>query len=157
MVTINSNSRFSPIKSLVVLTQTDTTVGFLSQDATKLQKIKNRPNSKPFIKVFQNFRALKSAGIRIPNLHKRAVRNAKKSTFVVKNIAFRVAEGNLSSTILRKRVWNYSTSANASGKQFERDFCEEKADIIVENKFGLYEGAPSSLYKINNKRREKLR
>jgi tRNA A37 threonylcarbamoyladenosine synthetase subunit TsaC/SUA5/YrdC len=36
----------------VILTQTDTTVGFLSQDALKLYEIKSRNTTKPFIKVF---------------------------------------------------------------------------------------------------------
>ncbi|MFT7004963.1 MAG: hypothetical protein ACJAWW_002329, partial [Sulfurimonas sp.] len=53
--------------------------------------------------------------------------------------------------------WHYSTSANESSKNFDRDFCIEKADIIVENKDGLRENSSSSLYKINKLTRRKIR
>jgi len=153
---INSTSRLPSIDSLVILTQTDTTVGFLSQDETKLQTIKQRPSNKPFIKVYKDFKILKSQ-LRIPNSQKSSLRRAKKTTFIVKNIAFRVAIDNLNSTLLRKVRWNYSTSANESAKSFNREFCEEKADIIVEDKNSLFEGQSSKLYKINSKKKVRLR
>jgi len=157
MVNINSTTRLLSIKTQVVLTQTDTTVGFLSQNERKLQKIKSRDSSKPFIKVYKSFQALKADYVRIPNGQKQRVRRAKKSTFIVKNSAFRVASDTLDSSILRACSWNYSTSANASGKNFDLEFCEQKTDIIVQDNLGLFEGLSSSLYKINNKKRKKLR
>jgi tRNA A37 threonylcarbamoyladenosine synthetase subunit TsaC/SUA5/YrdC len=156
MVKHNSPSRFSFIKSQVILTQTDTTVGFLSQDARKLQEIKSRPSTKPFIQVFSSFPAF-SQTKRIPNKHKKFVRRAKKTTFIVKNKAFRIAPHPLHVTFLQKTAWFYSTSANESGKHFERSFCEAKADIIIENKDALYEGEASKLYKINNTKIKRLR
>jgi len=157
MVKINSNSRLPSIKTKVVLTQTDTTVGFLSQNEANLTLIKERPSSKPFIKVYSNFSALLNDSRRVPNSKKREVRRAKKTTFIVKGLAFRVAKTTLHSSILREADWNYSTSANETGKNFHRDFCEEKTDIIIEDKNSLYEGNSSSLYKINNKKLRKLR
>ena len=154
---INSTSRFSRIDSLVILTQTDTTVGFLSQEASRLQKIKNRPLNKQFIKVYNDFKTLRESKLRIPNRQKSLVRRAKKTTFIVKNIAFRVAQSPLHSTLLKKRKWNYSTSANESGGNFQREFCEEKSDIIIENHESLYQGDSSSLYKINSKKKMRLR
>ncbi|MDQ7068087.1 MAG: hypothetical protein Q9M40_09005 [Sulfurimonas sp.] len=137
--------------------QTDTTVGFLSQDEIKLQEIKERPSTKPFILVYKSFDALKKAKHRIPLKQKRAVRRAKKTTFIVKNIAFRVAKDTLDSKLLKSITWNYSTSANERSKNFDRVFCEEKADIIIEDKNSLYEGASSKLYKINNIKKVRLR
>ncbi len=157
MVKINSNSRLPSIKTKVVLTQTDTTVGFLSQNEANLTLIKERPSSKPFIKVYSNFSALLNDRRRVPNSKKREVRRAKKTTFIVKGLAFRVVKTALHSSILREADWNYSTSANKTGKNFHRDFCEEKTDIIIEDRSSLREGASSSLYKINNKKRERLR
>jgi tRNA A37 threonylcarbamoyladenosine synthetase subunit TsaC/SUA5/YrdC len=157
MVKINSNSRLFSISTKIVLAQTDTTVGFLSQDEANLALIKKRPSFKPFIKVYKNFSALSCDNKRIPNTKKREVRRAKKTTFIVKGLAFRVAKDILNSSYLRKVDWNYSTSANETGKNFHRDFCEEKADIIIEDRGSLREGTSSSLYKINNKKRKRIR
>ncbi|EDZ62414.1 hypothetical protein SMGD1_0460 [Sulfurimonas gotlandica GD1] len=141
----------------VILTQTDTTVGFLSQDASKLQEIKSRNSSKPFIKVYKNFKSLLASGHRIPDRYKNTIRRSDKTTFIVKNRAFRVAETSLYSQILRNSTWHYSTSANESGKNFDREFCTKKADIIVENKDGLSQNNSSSLYIVNHKKRKKIR
>ncbi len=137
--------------------QTDTTVGLLSQNALRLREIKSRSDKKPFIKVFQNFQALKNQTIRIPKKRKNLVRRAKKTTFIVKNQAFRVVSPSSNCQIVRNLSWGYSTSANESAKSFSRDFCEQKADIIVEDKEGLFEGRASKLYKINNLKIKRLR
>jgi len=157
MVKINSSSRFSNITPKIILTQTDTTVGFLSQNATMLREIKSRKSNKAFIKVYSNFKTLKSEKIRIPNSKKNLLRRSKKTTFIIKNQAIRVAKYELHSEVLRKLKWTYSTSANESGKNFHRDFCEEKADIIIEDENGLFEGQASKLYKINNTTIKRLR
>lgn len=141
----------------VILTQTDTTVGFLSQDEKKLYEIKSRETTKPFIKVYSNFKTLKSHGIRVPSKFKNSIRRAKKTTFVVKNTAFRVAKTKLNSQILRDLSWSFSTSANQSGKKYDREFCENKADIIVEDFNGLYESGSSKIIKINKEKKGRLR
>ncbi len=156
MVNINCTSRFSPINTQVILTQTDTTVGFLSQDTHKLQTIKSRPSNKPFIKVFKDFRSFRQ-NYRVPNKQKNLVRRSKKTTFIVKNQAFRVAPSSFHTTFLQHATWFYSTSANESGKKFDRVFCEEKADIIIEDNHSLHEGQASKLYKINNTKIKRLR
>ena len=157
MVKSNSTTRLFSISHKIILTQTDTTVGFLSQDAKQLREIKSRNDKKPFIRVFQNFSTLKQHNIRIPNKYKKRVRRANKTTFIVKNRAFRVAQPSLHSTLLYNLSWAYSTSANESGKKFQRDFCQQKADIIIEDKNGLFEGEPSKLYKINDTTIKRLR
>ena len=157
MVNFDSTSRLSSIKQKIILTQTDTTVGFLSQNGTKLAHIKSRSASKPFIKVYADFKALHKDSLRIPNRQKNRVRRAKKSSFIVNNNSFRVAPLPLESAILRSLQWSYSTSANESGKNYARDFCEEKADIIIQDKMGLYENSASKLYKINNSKTVRLR
>ena len=141
----------------VILTQTDTTVGFLSQNAKKLYEIKSRENSKPFIKVYQNFKSFLNDGNRVPASQKVLVRRAKKTTFIIKNQAFRIAKIELDSQILREITWFYSTSANQANKNFNREFCESKADIIIEDKKGLSENSSSNLLKINNIKKRKLR
>ncbi|MEA3370081.1 MAG: Sua5/YciO/YrdC/YwlC family protein [Campylobacterota bacterium] len=157
MVFFNSNSRLSSINSQVILAQTDTTVGFLSQNQTKLQEIKSRDTSKPFIVVYQDFKTFSTLGHRVPNSKKSLIRRSKKTTFIVNGVAFRVANHKSSSHLLRGLKWSYSTSANKSGKNFDRNFCESKADIIIENKDGLREESSSSLYKLNSKKIKRLR
>jgi len=157
MVRFSSSSRFSSVNLDIILTQTDTTVGFLSKDEKKLKEIKSRGDNKPFIKVYHDFKTFLASGNRIPSSKKNLVRRTKKTTFIVKNRAFRVSDKNLDSQILRNTKWNYSTSANESGKNFQREFCELKADIIIEDKKSLYEAKSSSLYKINSKKVKRLR
>lgn len=150
---LKSTPRLSCKVVSVILTQTDTTVGFLSQDEIQLQSIKSRDNSKPFIKVYKEFKSLE---IRIPNRHKNLVRRSKQTTFIVKNRAFRVVQSQPDSALLNNS-WYYSTSANAAGKNFDRIFCEEKADIIIEDKNLFSQKKASSLMKLNAKIKRKLR
>jgi len=157
MVRCKSTTRLFSIKKFIILTQTDTTVGLLSQDDKQLYSIKSRDTKKPFIKVLCNFKTLTNLNYRIPQDKKNLVRRAKKTTFVVKNKAFRVTAHKLNSQILRNLPWSYSTSANLSGKHFDRVFCEDKADIIIENSYGLKENSSSKLLKLGHKKIRKLR
>ncbi|WP_457744840.1 hypothetical protein [Sulfurimonas sp.] len=157
MVKFYSTTRLFSIETKVILTQTDTTVGFLSQNGTKLSHIKSRSSKKPFIKVYTNFQALREDNIRVPNSKKNLIRRRKKTTFIVKHKSFRVAQTTLHSSVLRKLKWNYSTSANEQGKEFSRTFCEEKADIIIEDKNRFCQNRASVLFKINNKKIKRLR
>jgi tRNA A37 threonylcarbamoyladenosine synthetase subunit TsaC/SUA5/YrdC len=141
----------------VILAQTDTTVGFLSQDAQKLYEIKSRETSKEFIKVYKTFKTFLDDFKRVPLSQRAFVRRSKKTTFILKNKAFRVNSIKYNSQQLRELSWYYSTSANESGKKYNRNFCEEKTDIIIEDRFGLVEKSSSSLIKINNIKRRKLR
>ncbi len=157
MVKSNSTSRLFSIKDQVILTQTDTTVGFVSQNAKSLADIKTRPNTKPFIKVYNSLKSLQDAHKRVPKTQKRVLRRAKKCTFIVKNEAFRIAAYPLHSNILRNLNWVYSTSANESGKKYDRAFCQSKTDIIIEDLNELEEKTASKLFKINNKKIKRLR
>lgn len=141
----------------VILTQTDTTVGFLSHNAKKLYEVKSRQSSKAFIKVYRDFTSLKNDAIRVPQNFKNEIRRSKKTTFIVKNRAFRVAKSPLNSKILQDLKWSFSTSANESGKNFDREFCEDKADIIIEDKDGLSEKSSSKLYKLGLCKKRRLR
>ncbi|WP_229860138.1 hypothetical protein [Candidatus Sulfurimonas baltica] len=157
MVKCESTARFSSLAVPVILAQTDTTVGFLSQDSDKLYEIKSRPTAKPFIKVYKDFYNFLLNKNRVPQNKKNLVRRSKKTTFIVKNRAFRVAASQLNSQILRDLSWNYSTSANESQKKFDRVFCESKADIIIEDRGGLNENSSSTLIKINKFKMRRMR
>jgi len=151
MVKSKSTSRFSDI---VILAQTDTTVGFASQNEKKLSCIKSRSNSKPFIQVFNSFLACE---IRVPHAKRSFVRRSKKTTFIIKNRAFRINPHAKNSQFFRNLEYYYSTSANETAKKFSREFCEDKADIIIEDKNGLNENSSSTLIRINNIKKVRIR
>jgi len=140
----------------VILTQTDTTVGFLSQDADQLCEIKSRDKSKPFLKVYPSFKLFLKDKNRVPNSKKAMFRRVKKTTFIINNKASRVASLPVTSKILQNR-WYFSTSANQSGKSYDKEFCESRADVIVENHLGLSESSSSTILKINHKKIRRLR
>jgi len=140
----------------VLLLQTDTTVGFVSQDAAALARCKSRPPSKPFLKTFASLAAYKREG-RIPGRFKREVRRAAKTTYVVKNRAFRIVPEGSYHFILRPYGWLFSTSANAAGRRFDPAFAFEKADAVIEDARGLYEDTPSNIYKLNNRKKRRIR
>ena len=140
----------------LILAQTDTTVGFLSQDLSRLCSVKKHREGKPFLKVFSNSSLLTSS-IRIPHVHKHIVRHAKKTTFIINNQAFRLVTNNQHAHLIERYQWLYSTSANESNQPYSYTYCFEHADIIVEDKYGLYEASPSTLIKLHRKKRQKLR
>ncbi len=142
---------------LVYLAQTDTTVGFLSQDAEKLAAIKERPLNKPFIQSFDSLKSYSEMGGRVPDRHKNCLRRSKSITYVINNIAVRIVSEGQHHQLLSKYKWLYSTSANEKGKTFEIGFAEQKADVIIEDERGLFEGTASNIYKINHKKIRRLR
>ena len=150
-----SSAGYTSIKP-VILAQTDTTVGFLSQDKNRLLHVKNRSSKKPFLKNVFDLKTLKTL-TRVPRNIKKEIRRAKKTTYIIKNQAFRVAKLKTSSIIFDNLKWCYSTSANKSGLGYDESFAKEMADIIVLNKYGLKEQNPSSLIKTNNKFKKRLR
>ncbi len=171
MVRCKSTPRFSSINSVVaakaahpnpsgcvalaspvILTQTDTTVGFISQDHQKLAEIKSRPSQKPFIKILHSF-----TGLRVPKKYKSKLRRSTKTTFIINNQAFRIAPHTQNSQLMRDMPWHYSTSANASNKNFDREYCVQNADIIIEDVHGLQEFSASRLIKLTNHKQRKLR
>ena len=66
---------------MVFLTQTDTTIGFVSQNADRLTEIKQRPPHKHYIKALPSLQSLKTF-TRVPERHKNRIRRAKRSTFI---------------------------------------------------------------------------
>ncbi len=141
----------------IYLAQTDTTVGLLSQDAKRLAKIKKRSPKKPFLIALVSLRILDSF-VRVPIKHKKRVRRAKKSTFVYPNgKAIRLVDRGEHYRFLRRFGWMYSTSANESGKGFDRVWAQKVADVIVEDRRGLYEGKPSRIFWLSHRRIVKIR
>ncbi len=118
-------------KNLVFLTQTDTTIGFVSQNADKLTEIKQRPPHKYYIKAVNSLQTLQTF-TRVPNKHKNRVRRAKKTTFVMPNMhSYRVVQDKHHLLLLDRLKWAYTTSANLSNNAYNDTFAKEMADIII--------------------------
>jgi len=141
----------------IYLAQTDTTVGFLSQDKEKLNKLKKRPLNKPVLREVDSLNTLKNF-VRVPKRFKKQVRRAKKTTFIYPNKeSFRVVKDKKHLEFLKKFSWMYSTSANLHGKSFDKKWAKEVVDVVVEDKRGLFEGEASKIIKLGKKRCIKLR
>ena len=98
---------------MIYLVQTNTTVGFLSQNLEKLNQIKKRPPNKKFLRVVDSFSLLP----RVSKKFRKSVRRTpNKITYVIQNEAFRVIKDKNHLKFLKKFHWLYSTSANESGK-----------------------------------------
>ena len=142
---------------LVYLAQTETTAGFLSQNADALSRIKNRPSNKSFLISADSLSTL-CTFTRVPQTHKNRVRRASKTTFAYPcGLAIRVVKDEAHLPFLRKLKWSYSTSSNPSGQKFDEAFAVEKADVILFTCKGFFEDTPSSIYKLRKEKIKKLR
>ena len=119
------------LKEKVFLTQTDTTIGFVSQNADRLSQIKQRPPHKHYIKAVNSLGTLKRMA-RVPSMHKNRVRRAKKTTFVLPDgHSYRVIRDSHHLLLLNRLGWAYTTSANLSGSGYNEAFAKEHADVII--------------------------
>jgi len=120
------------MKNKVFLTQTDTTIGFVSQNADRLTEIKQRPPHKHYIKAVNSLHTLKTF-TRVPQRHKNRVRRARKTTFVMPNgNSYRIIQDKHHLLLLNRLKWAYTTSANLSNEAYDESFAREMADVIIE-------------------------
>ncbi len=120
------------MENTVFLTQTDTTIGFVSQNADKLTQIKQRPPYKHYIKAVNSLDTLKTFA-RVPQKHKNRVRRAKKTTFILPDgDSYRVIKDKHHLLLLDRLKWAYTTSANLSNEAYDESFAREMADVIIE-------------------------
>lgn len=144
--------------SLVYLVQTDTTVGFSSLNGEKLSLIKQRPTSKKILHTVDSFKTL-NQNTRIPKRFRRVIRNSKKTTYVYPNLkSFRVVDKRSKFyDFIHKFKILYSTSANKTAENFNKEFAILGADILVEDKRDFFETKASRILKVSKKRRKILR
>jgi tRNA A37 threonylcarbamoyladenosine synthetase subunit TsaC/SUA5/YrdC len=143
------------LKNLVFLTTTDTTIGFVSQNSTKLDRIKNRPPHKKYIKAINSLKTLKQH-TRVPNRFKNQIRRQNKATFILPNDnSYRVIKDKKHLQLLDRLKWAYTTSANLSGREYDEEFAIKNADVII---YPLNQSSKSStIYKINNIQIKRIR
>ena len=142
-------------KDKVFLTQTDTTIGFVSQNADRISTIKQRPPHKHYIKAVNSLQTLTQT-VRVPNIHKKRVRRSKKTTFIMPDGAsYRVIQDKHHLLLLDRLKWAYTSSANLSGADYDEDFAKKAADVIIEP---LSETRQASrIYKLGQKALRRIR
>lgn len=143
------------LENKVFLTQTDTTIGFVSQNAEKLTAIKKRPPHKYYINAVNSLATLKTF-TRVPSKHKNRVRRSTKTTFIMPNgHSYRVIHDKHHLLLLDRLKWAYTTSANLSGQDYDETFAKEMADVIVEP---LHETKQAStIYRLGKQAMRKVR
>lgn len=143
------------LKDLVFLTQTDTTIGFVSQNSNRLTHIKQRPPHKHYIKAVNSLQTLKKF-TRIPSSHKNRVRRSNKTTFILPNgYSYRIVKDPHHLLLLNRLTWAYTTSANLSDMPYDEIFAKEAADVIITPLKNIQEA--SSILKISKKSIKKVR
>ncbi|MFT7823711.1 MAG: Sua5 YciO YrdC YwlC family protein [Sulfurimonas sp.] len=143
------------LEEKVFLTQTDTTIGFVSQNAGRLTEIKQRPPYKHYIKAVNSLSTLKHT-TRIPSCHKNRVRKAKKTTFIMPDgYSYRIVRDKHHLLLLNRLKWAYTTSANLSGSGHNETFAKVHADVIVAPLREISQA--SKIYKLGKKTLKRIR
>jgi tRNA A37 threonylcarbamoyladenosine synthetase subunit TsaC/SUA5/YrdC len=143
------------MENIVFLTQTDTTIGFVSQNSEKLTAIKQRPPHKHYIKAVNSLSTLQTF-IRIPKQHKNRVRRSNKTTFIMPNTcSYRVIEDKHHLLLLNRLQWAYTTSANLSNENYDEKFAREHADVAIEPLKDAI--SASNIYKLGKYTMKKVR
>jgi len=143
------------MRNFLILTNTDTTIGFVSQNAKKIDRAKKRPPDKHYIKAINSLKTLKEFS-RVPNRYRNLVRRAKKSSFIIKSNSYRVIKNSKHNLLLDRFKWLYSSSANLSGEEFNEVYAKSVADIIVFEP-DIKPSNPSKIYRLTNWRIERIR
>ena len=142
--------------NLVYLVQTDTTVGFVSQNREKLNTIKGRSKNQPCLKCVPDFKNL-LLHVRVPKKFKRVVRYSNKTTLLYPNSeAIRVVKEPKHSELLEDFGWVFSTSANPTNKPYSEEFAKNSADVVVlDGQFCQNE--PSKMLKVGIEKIRRIR
>ena len=137
----------------VFLTNTDTTIGFISKSSKALDTAKNRASNKKYIEALPCFKSLTK---RVPKKYRKFIRNSSKSTFIIsKNYSFRVIKDSRHNLLLKRLKKAYSSSANASNQEYDYDYAYRNANIIV---YPLKnQTQPSKIYKLGKAQLIKIR
>jgi len=119
------------MKKSLYLTPTDTTIGFVSQDSSKIDIAKKRLPNKHYIRVVNSLNTLKSF-TRVPAKYKNRIRRSKQTSFIMPNgYSFRVVKDSRHNLLLDRLEYIYSSSANLSGEDYDPEYAKQQAEIIV--------------------------
>ena len=122
-----------------------------------MDKAKDRLPNKNYITALPSLKSLRER-IRVPNIHKNRVRRAKQTTFIFKDKkSYRVIKDNRHIELIKKLKSAYTSSANLSGEDFNREFAESRADVIISFCDNKREFRASRIYFVGNFTIKKIR
>jgi len=140
---------------LLFLTDTDTTVGFLSKDPQRLDRAKKRPASKHYITALPSLKEL-TARTRIPRKFRSRIRRSRRESYIFPSgRSYRIVRDARHLLLLRRLKWAYTSSANLSETPFDEAYAREAADVTVEP-LGPPR-APSRIYRLGRRKMRRLR
>jgi len=103
-----------------------------SQDADKLDRIKQRPPQKHYIKAVNSLQTLQQF-TRVPQKYKKQLRRNHRTTYILPNgHSYRIVKSKKHLLLLNRLKWVYTTSANLSGASYDADFSTTHADITIQ-------------------------
>ena len=138
------------------LTQTDTTIGFVSQDPLKIDRAKKRLPNKYYIRVVNSLETLKTF-TRVPKNYKNRVRRSKLTTFIMPcGDSFRVVKNTKHNLLLNRLKWLYSSSANLSGDEYDEFYAKENTEVIIYSPKSK-KGSASKIYFLGHQRLKTIR
>lgn len=143
---------------MIILAQSDTTAGFLSQDKARLNALKGRDEDQPCVIATASLAVLKGFA-RVPKAHKNFVRRAKKTSFIYPNgLCLRVVKDARHAEFLAsfEGGWAYSSSANAHGEGFDLAWAKSVADEVFDEGL-LCENESSAIFKLGKNSKKKIR
>jgi len=156
---VRSNNKSTHLGARLYFTPTDTTVGFVSQDASKIDRAKRRLPNKHYIRTVDSLATLKRLS-RVPQAHKNRLRRAQRTTFIFPNFrSFRLVRGTPHNLLLNRIGWLYSSSANESGKEYSPHYAKRQAEVLVSIPPSLREeqDAPSAIYRLSFRNQIRIR
>jgi tRNA A37 threonylcarbamoyladenosine synthetase subunit TsaC/SUA5/YrdC len=119
------------MKNSLILTQTDTTIGFVSQNSSKIDIAKKRLPNKYYIRAVNSLKTLQKFS-RVPNRYKNQVRRSRRTTFIMPNgLSLRLVKESGHNLLLDRVEWLYTSSANLSGFEYDEVYAREVTEIIV--------------------------
>ena len=144
--------------NLVYLVQTDTTVGFSSNNDERLTTIKQRDKNQKILQTVDSFKSLQNF-TKVPKKFRKFVRNSKKTTFIYPNLkSFRVvSKTSHFFEFINKFEALYSTSANLTKQKFDLDFATNNSDVVVYKKDDFFEADSSKIYKLGKIKVKRVR
>ena len=143
--------------NLLYLTQTDTTVGFVSSEPKKLSHAKQRDKNQPFLIAVDSYKKLKQISC-VPKVHRKRVRRTKKTSYLYpdKN-AIRVIQEPNHLKFLKEFDFLYTTSANKNQEPFDIEYAKKEAEVVIEDCRGLHQFCASAIIKLGKIKVKKLR
>ena len=140
---------------LLFLTDTDTTVGFLSRDPEPLDRAKRRHGKKHYITALPSLRSLRDRA-RVPRPYRLRLRRSRKESYILPSgRSYRIVRDSRHLLLLKRLGWAYTSSANLSGAAYDEEYARRMADVVVEP-LGAPR-APSRIYRLGRRKLRRIR